>query len=67
MTTTMTMPPTRRWDKIQELIDSMGLTILTMFRNKQEWKITFAEDLNPGDKTQLEARVLHTMSGIDWS
>lgn len=68
MSTTMTMPAmTKRWDKIKELIDSMGLTIISRTKTRQQWVIVFQQDLNTGQKTQLEARIIHTTSGIDWS
>ncbi len=66
--TTMTIPAmTKRWDKIKELIDSMGLTIVSRTKTKLHWVIVFAEDLNPGQKNSLEARITHTISGIDWA
>ena len=67
MATTMTMPPMGgRWVKVQELVDSLGLTILSRKRTQEQWAIVFDEDLNQGQKTQLEARITHTISGVDW-
>lgn len=66
--TTMTMPAmTNNWSKVKALLDSLGLTIVDRIKTNLQWTIILQEDLTSSQKTQLETRILHTISGIDWS
>ena len=68
MATIMVMPPaTVSWPRVQELVTSMGLTVLLRMKKRESWTITFEEDLNQGQKAQLEARIAQVISGVEWS
>lgn len=66
--TTMRMPPMPgSWDRVQSVISNMGLTVVLRTKRRDRWVIRFAEDLTAPQKSQLEDRIVHIVSGVDWA